>query len=423
MPAADTLEVPQNCESVDKHKVCKPSPPRNDHDRAESFRTPREDDKWSRRRSSQHLGKNGGGRRETGERRASWGATRSDSQGVVSGEYDGKDGRSGLVEGPHRRCSSHGEKRQQCSTSSCTKRRERHEKERIRPRKEKTEKPGRQLREGQAHRVIEIEAGTTEEGNHVKETAVSPTSCADDDGDNPSAVKIQPPCRRKSLRESDARKKGRENVADEKGMKFSDNEDLPATGLDAAGLKDMGSGTDGQDRVVVHIESRFYASENEQVETIELGEDTRHVHADVTIDLKAHRATGKEQQRSDGSILAGMVRCTNQEDSEGGEEIESDVEVPQLELGNVEGHLHILQPDAEAEKFDGSVPLPKEFLKQPSLKLVENEPREVGKCPGEAISADSPKSVSHRRRRSAADLEWSDKGGTPDVRLVSRESF
>ncbi len=405
-----------------------PSTTRDDNERADCFRTPREDNNWSRRRSNQHLGKNGGGHGEAGERRASWSA-------AISGENEGNDGRTGLVEGPHRSCSSHGGRGQQRSISSCTKRGERHEKERIRSRKEKIEKPGRHPTEGQAHRVIE--ADTTEEGDHVKDKAVSPTSNADDEGDKPIAVTIQPSCRQKSLKESDARKKGRENVAEEKSVGFSDNEDLPATGF-----KDFGSGTDGNDRVVVHIEadgdgctkeSRVYCSDNEQVETIELGEDTRHVHADVTIDSKEHRAIDKEQQRADGSILAGMVRWNNQKESEGGHE-EIGIEVPQLELGNEEGHQqgqsatsrlhrHILQPDAEAEKFDCSVPPPKEFLKQPSLKPVGNEPREVGKCPEETISVDVPKSVSHRRRRSAADLEWSDKGGTPDVRVVSRDSI
>ena len=439
IPAADGLGVTQNCQSVDKHQTYSPSTSKNDNARAERFRTPREDDKRSRRHSIQHL-ENTGRYREAGERRTSWESTRPDPQGEDSGGDEENGGLIGLAEVPHRRCSSLGEKGSQQPRSTCTKRRERHEKERTRFRKEGTETPGHRPRKGRVKSAKKTDK--TEKGGRVNEKARSPTSYTDDEGDESSEVNFQPPGHRNGLEPSDSRKKDRGSAAEEKDIELSEHDtDLPAPGLDATNVEDVESGTHGDEGTVVHSgangdgntkQSRVYPSDNEQVETIELGEGMRHDNTDITQGVKQNRATDEARQQADGPVPASVVRCHNQEENEDGdEEIDIDIEVPQLELGTVvEGHQrgqsatsrlhrHILRPETEAETFNGSIPPPKEFLKQPSLKPAVTEPREVGRCPGKTSSSDIPQSASHGRRRSAADLEWNDGGGTPDVRLLT----
>lgn len=424
VPAADVF-TPQMSLTVDGQDSG-PSTIEN-YGPAACFGTPREHDKPSMQNSSQQLDERPEGHREPGERRASWSTTRSDSDHMAGDTTDGY----------QKRRSSYGGRSPQRSSSGFVKHGELSRKERMRYRKEKLgrrHKGSEDQSERNAHIVDEVDivsAGSpTSSHRSAGDTA--------DEGDKCSAKQLHPPGRRRGLEASGTRNNGNGRV-EGKGEKEQRSEphatksarDMESditieqereigTSMDVGGVVQEGPHGDEFTK-----RSRVYSSDNEIVETIELCEGTRCNNAQ-------DHAKNYEQQQAGGRIPTDVGRGNQDEDTEFDEDAEIDREVPQLEIGTWSAtsrlHRHIAQTGTEAGNLNGSIPPPKEFLKQGLLENVVSDQHEVGRANAigghnrdteKTSSADVPKSVSNGRRRSAADLEWSDGGETPDVRLLT----
>lgn len=416
-----------------------------DHGRAECFRTPREHDKMSRRQNRQHQDQSSGAQRELGERRASCHAADGNGQkscgrvGLARNKVDTKDGH-------HARRSSDGDRRPQRPKSGFTRCDETSHKERVRSRKEKL---GRRSEGSEYQREINV--------NIVDEcdpgSAGSPTIRCSNTGDTDDEADRCSPINSESSGRQRLEASGTRNNAtgkDEEKEEIERQSELHPTKLasddiasDTTVEQERGIGTSGNAGVVVQGEahrdeftkrSRIFSSDNENVETIELSEGTRH--NSVTQD---HAKDGEQQQAGDHSP-AGVRKGSNQdEDKEFDEDAEIDREVPQLEIENWGNpppgqsatsrlHRHISQSSVEAGNLKVSVPPPKEFLTQGSLKPSVSEQHDMGRANANAgrhrdteqtRSFDVPKPASNGRRRTAADLEWSDGAETPDVRLLT----
>lgn len=410
-----------------------------DHGRAECFRTPRQHDKDSRRKDSQHQEDNSGGHRVPGYR-----TTNGDSQ--KSDDGIGLAGDKGYSKGVyHTRRSSDGVRRPDRSISGITKREDVSHKKRTRCRKEKL---GQHSKGGEDQSEINADSSVDEVdiGNVGSPTRRhSGTDDTDGEGDRCSPMKSEPPGRRRSLEVSGTRNKVNGTVEEkeeiEQRSELHPINSARARDSDTTIEQERGIAASGGEVVVVQEEahggestkrSRIFSSDNENVETIELSEGIRHNDAQ-------HPAKDCEQQQAGGRTPADVRRGSNQdEDKEFDEDAEIDREVPQLEIGNwgipYSGqsptsrlHRHISQSSTEAGNLQVSIPPPKEFLTQGSLKPAVSKQHDAGQananagqnCHGEKTrSAGVPKSASNGRRRTAADLEWSDGGETPDVRLV-----
>lgn len=407
------------------------------HGRVECFRTPREHDKDSRQQSSQRQHESSMGHRELRERGASCHTTDGDSR--KSGDRVGLAGNKGdTMDGHHKRRSSDGDRRPQRPSSGFTKREETSNKERMRSRKEKL---GRRSERNEDQ--SEINAYIVDEGDPG--SAGSPTSRhrntgdMDDEGDRRSPMKSEPHGRQRGLeaggsRNANGKVEEKEEIEQRSELhpSKSASDDI---GSDTTIIEqERGIGTSGGEGVVVQegAHGEKFSSDNENVETIELSEGTRHN------DAQDH-AKDSQQHQAGNHVPTGVRKGSNQdEDTELDEDAEMDREVPQLEIDNWGNpppeqsatsrlHRHISQGSTEAGNLKVSVPPPKEFLTQGSLKPAGSEEHDVGRANTNAgqnrdteqtWSADVPKPASTGRRRTAADLEWSDGGETPDVRLL-----
>lgn len=433
VPATDVSVTPQMSVTVDEEDSG-PSTVEH-HGRVECFRTPREHHEDSRQQSGKLLNESPGGHREPGERCASWSTARSDLQRMANGDSQKGGDRVGLTgdkgdtkDGNQKRCSSYGDRRQQRPSSG-----EPSHKERMRYRKEKLGRRSKR-REDQSERRTDTPTS--------RYRSAGDTS---DKEDKYNSKKWQPPGRR-SLEVSGTRNNANGDIEETEEIEHrselhptkSARDIDPDIVIEPA----RGIGTDGGERVVVRERahggestkrSRVYSSDIENVETIELGEGTRYS------DAHDH-AKDDEQHQGDERLPAAVGTASNQdEDTEFDEDAEIDREVPQLEIGNWGNpppgqsatsrlHRHISKGNTDAGNLKGSVPPPKEFLTQRSLEPVVSEQHDAGRAGAnaepnckaeETISADFLKSTSSGRRRSAADLEWSDGGETPDVRVLT----
>ncbi|CAN0503631.1 unnamed protein product [Ectocarpus sp. 12 AP-2014] len=404
------------------------SPSTNESDsQSESFQTARGHD-VKRDRNGRHRGQSAGDHGAPEEPHASWSTPRADSRNVVSKQRrrsDDERGRRGGNErgskGPcHRRRGEYGDRRLVRSSGRLVHRGNNCDKGSTRRRNE--ERQGQRSRGSGGESVAKANSHDEEESS---QTSCSPTRNCRNDGDTKDdrdAGATSKSCFT-GLPASAGDEDGHEDVADER--------DLEPCGQNASRLDEgrkptsVGEnvGTDSSDIVVVRPpepqndemakKSRaYYSSDNENVEIIELDEGESPV---VAHDVQA-------RQPEDTPAPANVPRKSNQDEEKEGvdEEADIDLAVPRLEIGDWEGphqgqsatsrlHRHISRRDTEAVGFSGGVPPPKEFL---THRFAESP--STTDCERNTGSDGLPKPTTNGRRRSAADLEWNDGGGTPD---------
>lgn len=466
-PAAGHVVLSDKPEMSHKVDEEENSPATNEYDtRAELFPTPRKHDRRSKRNSSNHqLDKRNCSHRHPGERPESCHTPRSDAYNIAGRNDQQSDHHLGLggdergTKGQYRRrVSLHDGKRPQRASNGRVKRGEASEKGKTRHRTERQTdlRPKRSGNQGAR------KADKFDEQNSSPETAASPSSTCrstdetDDLRDKRSATKHQPQDRQRG----DGEASDTTNKKD--GVSTAENWDVeqslqraaqPTDDSDTTSVKDAGVGTDGDEGAIVGStvrseangdhstnRTRFFPSDNENVETIELGEGARYDDIHIRQDVQQNRATGQAQQQAERPAPADVLKGSNQdEEKESDEEAQIDLVLPQLEIGawgdphqeqlaKSRLHRHVSGSDTEGVGVNGGIPPPKEFLKKASPKSMANEPREdevVGSNGGQnrnlenSSLANVPKSASRARRRSAADLEWNDGGETPDVRILN----
>lgn len=189
--------------------------------------------------------------------------------------------------------------------------------------------------------------------------------------------------------------------------------------------------------------SRASSLEGEHVETIELDECQGYNH--LQCGFRTDRAlveTRPKGETGNGSPVDEQ-KCSNQdEDREIEQREDADSSIPPLEILTWEGphqgksatsrlHRHISGIDTQGAEGD-SLPPPKEFLSNPPpehVTNVENDDESAASKnrPSPETESARPRSAlkppKNGRRRSAADLEWSDGRGTRDVSLKMRISL
>lgn len=396
---------------------------------SESFQTARGHD-IKRDRNGRHRGQSAGDHGAPEEPHASWSTPRRDSRNVASKQrHRGDDergqrgGNERVSKGPcHWRRGEYEDRRLVRSSGRLVHRGNTCDKGSTRHRNE--ERQGQRSRGSGGESVAK--ANSHDEGESSDTTASPTRNCrnAGDTKDDRDAGATSKSCFT-GLPASASDEDGHEDVADER--------DLERCGQ-YAGRLDEGRnptsvgenvGTDSSDIVVVRPlepqddemtkKSRaYYSSDNENMETIELGEGKSPV---VAHDVQA-------RQPEDNPAPASVPRKSNQDEEkeEVDEEADIDLAVPRLEIGDWEGphqgqsatsrlHRHISRRDTEAVGFSGGVPPPKEFL---THKLAESP--STTDCERYTGSDGLSKPTTNGRRRSAADLEWNDGGETPDVR-------
>lgn len=466
-PEADDMVLPDEQEvshTVDEEDN---SPATNENDtRAELFPTPREHDRRSKRNSSKHhLDKGSSTLRHLGERPESCHTPRRDSYRVADRndqQSDNHIGRGGDERGAkdryRRRISSYDGTRPQRASNALVKRGEAGEKGKTHYRTERQA----DLRPKRSGNQSARNANIFYEQDVAPETAASPSStCSsaddtDDLGNKRNATKRQPQDRQKDVVEAN------DSIVKNDGVHTATKWDVeqslqraaqPTNKLDDTSVKEAGLDVDRDGGAIVRSivrseasgdrstnRSRFFSSDNENVETIELGEDARYDNIHTRQGMQQNHATSQLQQQANRPAPADELKGSNQdEEKESNEEAEIDLALPQLEIGAWEGphreqletsrlHRHISGSETEAIGVNGDIPPPKEFLKKASPKSMANKPREDGRggsnggqsrIPENSSLMDVPKSASRGRRRSAADLEWNDGGETPDVRILN----
>lgn len=441
VPAAD-VSVARKVSSAVDEEGSGPSTA-EDHGRVECFGTPREHDKGSRRQISQRRDKSSGGHREPRERRVSYHMATGDSQKSDARVSLAGD-KGGAKDRYLKRRSSDGDRGPQRSSSGFTKRDELSRKERMRYRKEKLgRRPKGSEDQSEINADIVDEADTGIAGSPT--SRYRSTGDTENEGNGRSPIQSEPPGRRTGLEASGTRNNTRGKVEEKEEVEQrsgllpskSTRDDIDS---DTVIEQERGIGTSGGEGVVVqeeaHVDgftkrSRIYSSDNENVETIELSEGPHYNEAGD------HAKDGDQQQSRDHAPTDVRKGSNQDEDKEFDDDEEIDREVPQLEIGNWGNpqpgqsatcrlHRHLMQSSTEAGNLEVSIPPPKEFLTQGSLQPAVREKHDAGRATTnagqyrdteETRSADTPKSASNGRRRTAADLEWSDGGETPDVRL------
>lgn len=436
------MDIPAADVSIGPEKDSRPSTVES-HGRAECFRTPREPDSDSRRPRSRHQDESSGDHREPGKRRESWSTQRSASHltgkggqksddciGLAGNKCDAKDGY-------HRRRSSDGGRSPQ---RSCNNRDEASHEERIHY--NRREKLGRRSKASKDQRETNADIGDGGDAGIAGSSTRRRRSTADtgDEGDKCRPLRTHPPGKQRDLEVSgDVGIEAKEEA--EERSELHPTRSASDANSDTTIELERGIGSSEGEGVVVQEEahgndltkrSRVYSSDNENVETIELSAATRSNHAQ-------DHAQDDEQQQAVGRGPTDNRKGSNQdEDREFDEDSEIDRDVPQLEIGawgtpqpgqsvTSRLHRHISQSSTQAGNLQGVIPPPKEFLTQGSLNLVVSKQREVGRAIAKAgkkrdteetSSTGASKPAANGRRRTAADLEWSDGGETPDVGLA-----
>lgn len=182
------------------------------------------------------------------------------------------------------------------------------------------------------------------------------------------------------------------------------------------------------------------SSDNENVETMELGESVDHKYG--TGGIRDRNGTlGHVLQGINGLALENELKGSNQdEESELDEEEESDVFVPPLELLEWEGprqgqsatsrlHRHISGNDPDAlGSANATLPPPKEFLASRPLQSparIQGKNEDKNRPDGQRLEPESLhlenglKSARKGRRTSAADLVWGEGEELRDVSFVA----
>lgn len=178
----------------------------------------------------------------------------------------------------------------------------------------------------------------------------------------------------------------------------------------------------------------------DHVETIDLNESRCHIHMDSTICVtEPGQVLGQAQEEPEDNVAhTDEQTCSNQdEERDRDQSAEIDASNPPVGIITWDGphqgksvtsrlHRHISGTEAEAMGFDDPSPPKKElFTKGPlrSASWFHNQKEDGGMCDGRnPVSVvdnceDVPQSERKGRRRSAADLEWSDGGEPRDVRF------
>lgn len=447
---------PQVSHKVDEEES---SPSTKEKDaRAEFFQTPREHDRRLMRHRGEHLDKSTSRHRQRGERRESWSTSRSESNFTCRKDQQSDhrvgpgDDERGRKDRYHRHLSSHDGTRPQRSSSGFVKRGDLREKGKTRYRTE-----GQlDLRSSGGEKQSAREADNSDEHDSATETAASPNSTCrstddtDDIGDTCSVTKRQLQNCQMGVKASDTKNKnGCGDIVENWDMEQSAQHAVqPSCDLDTTSVKEAGVDTDGGEGAVARSkadghcstnQSRSLSFDNENVETIELCEGARYVDTHTRLGVHQNHAIDQMQQRADFPSPSDVLKGSNQdEEREFDEEVELDLVLPHLELGAWGGphqensatrlHRHIPGSDTEAMDLNGSIPPPKEFLKNTPPKPMANKQLEEGgggsnggqrRILENSSLTDFPKSALKGRRRSAADLEWNDGGETPDVRILT----
>lgn len=456
----ENLDEPQVSNAVDEDES---SPSTDEKDaQAAFFHTPREHDRRLMRHRGKHVDKSTSRHRQPRESRESWSPSRHDSYHFTDRTHQRSDhhvgprgDKRGAKDRYHRHFSSHDETRLQRSSRGFVKRGELDEKGKTRYR---TEEQSDLRPEGSEHQSVR-KTNTFDEQDNVKETVASPNGTCrsaedtDDVGDERSSTKCQPQDPQRGIRANDANDKNdRGNTTENRDIDQSEQRDAqPTDDLDIVTSvkmakvdadRDEGAGT----RLEAHDDhstnqSRDCSSDNENVETIELGEGVGHDDTHTRLRVRQKLAMGQVRQQSDLSAPPDVLKGTNQdEEKEFDEEAEIDHALPPSEkqywgcahkdhLATSRLHQHISRSDTEAIDLNGGIPTPKEFLKSIPTRPMSSKQREEAEGGSNstqsrnldvAILMDVPKSASKGRRRSAADLEWNDGGETPDVSTLTK---
>lgn len=233
-------------------------------------------------------------------------------------------------------------------------------------------------------------------------------------------------------------RRGRGTREDELHMSQSFRDINNADDAEGADGRISGGKTSPQPEVVAAQKAGDFIPDH--VETIDLNERRCHTHMDSTRCVAEQgRVLGQAQEEPEDNVAhTDEQTCSNQDEERDRDQIaEVDASNPPVETITWDGprqgksvtsrlHRHISGTEAEAMGFDYPSPSKKELFTQGPLRSTSwfnNQKEDGGMCDGRnpVFVADKcedvPQSAKKGRRRSAADLEWSDGGEPRDVRF------
>lgn len=174
---------------------------------------------------------------------------------------------------------------------------------------------------------------------------------------------------------------------------------------------------------------------NNHIESTELDKRANCNHLQNEFDEDGHHAAIGVQEAPDNLAPGDKQKCANQNEAREFDQQQVDISTPPVEElfwdGPRQGnsatsrlHRHISQTDAKITEADDPLPPPKEFLTSRPLNFpVSVQPDEQNgntnnlHTPESEQVGSASKRVGHGRRRSAADLEWSNGVEARDVRF------
>lgn len=237
-----------------------------------------------------------------------------------------------------------------------------------------------------------------------------------------------------------------------KGVKKKkDHVDPSPVGLSTYDVEQSGCGKDNGRKTFqsdTHDEmatnhSGIYSSDVENVEVIELDKHEGYSHVQNRSSRNDLRAVREGHEETGDPVPLDEKKCSNQdEEVDFYMHVDGELPVPPLEILPWEGprlgksatsrlHCHISGTNTEAIGFDDPLPPPREFLTNHAINspagthCEENENKTNGQpqeSRGNARSDSVTKTAGSGRRRSAADLEWSDGGVRRNVRFRNMQS-